>query len=440
MFIKKVGKTIFSLLILRQLATSLSALAGGEAPEDKLLSKTGDLLVYTLNQYNDTLNVKWAKGDFRTLSSGGNAFNIKAFSSIKEDKRQLFFSQYGLSKDQDVSTLNVGLGFHNFISKTSENQLPLDIVVGANIFYDAKTGTTSITNPFSEGVHKRYSVGGTIMTAQTSAFFNIYKGISGGIANYKVSNGYDYGVNGLISGFEYVNLGVTKYKYSEENKGSTVKFEYKPNSLFTFGAEASNAEGVDSEENSVFIKTTYKFNTSFEDQLKPITNISSNVWDKRYAEVEREGRLFLDIEREEVLDPGFGEEIIDDGKKDSPATVGEMNTPVSIDTQNTFGYGRNISAFNVLFIESLQSPYNANGQTVTVSGSSLTFNEDGELWTSSQIFSELSITTENCFAMTYGDKKIALFVRKDTSCLIDVTFEANDEYRAKTETVRFYAD
>ena len=440
MLIWKVGKTICSLLTLQQLATSLSALADGESSQDKILAKSGDLLVYTLNQYSDTVNIKWVKGDFRSLSSGGNAFSVKAFSGIKEDKRQVVFSQYGLSKDQDGSTLNVGLGFHNFIPKASEYQFPADIVLGANIFYDTKTGTMNISNPFGEGVHKRYSVGGTIMTAQTSAFFNIYQGISDGIENYKASNGYDYGLNSLISGLESINLGVTKYKYSEENKGSIIKFEYKPNSLFTFGAESNNAEGIGSEENSLFIKTTYKFNTPFEDQLKPIKISASNVWDKRYGEVKREGKLVLDLEREEIPSSVFLEEVIDDGKETSPATMGTKNCPVSLDTTNSSGQGRDISAFNVLFIESLQSPYNANGQTVTVSGSSLTFNEDGELWTSSQLFSELAITTENCFAMTYGDKKIALFVRKGTSCFIDVTFEANDEYRAKIETVRFYAD
>ena len=232
--------------------------------------------------------MKWAKGEFKAQSEGGAIFDIKAFSVLKEYAQQVFFTQYGLSKDADSSTLNLGLGFNHLMPKAI---LPLDIVIGGTAFYDARTGTDSILNPFGEGVHKRFSVGGTIMTSQAGVFFNIYKGLSESIGGYKASDGYDFGVNGLVPTLESVNLGVTMYEFNEENKGSKFKIEYKPNSFFTFGAEQDQS---DNPSTSLYIETKYKFNTPFEEQLAPIASASNDVWSKRYDEVERDNTIILE--------------------------------------------------------------------------------------------------------------------------------------------------
>ena len=187
--------------------------------------------------------------------------------------------------------------------------LPLDIVIGGNAFYDARTGTDSILNPFGEGVHKRFSVGGTIMTSQAGVFFNYYKGLSESIGGYKASDGYDFGVNGLVPGYEFINLGVTQYDFNETHKGSKFKIEYKPNSFFTFGAEQDQS---DTPSTSLYIETKYKFNTPFEDQLKPIIKASNNVWDKHYDEVERDNTITLeladtlDVENKKSVAPTLG--------------------------------------------------------------------------------------------------------------------------------------
>ena len=177
----------------------------GVQVDSDIYKKGGQLLIHRINDNSDTLNIKWAKGSFSTVSSGGKTFDIKAFSVIKEYENQVFFTQYGLSKDDDSSALNVGLGFYYLISPK--------IMIDGNVFYDAQTvtddaSTTTENTPksFSDSIDHRYSVCGTIMTSQAGAFFNIYRGISkgitdytvaGGLGKYDVSDGYDFGVDGV---------------------------------------------------------------------------------------------------------------------------------------------------------------------------------------------------------------------------------------------------
>ena len=412
MFIQKFKKSIFNLLVLGQLVTPLSALAGGASQQDKILAKGGDLLIHGLNTYGDEINLKWVKGNFRSVPSGGNAFDVKALYVIEETKRQVIFSQYGLSRDNDGSTLNLGLGYYDL---ASDHKFQQDIIIGANIFYDAKTGTESLSNPFGKGIHKRFSVGGTIMTAQSGAFLNIYKGISETMAGYKASDGYDFGVNILISGWEHINLGATKYKYTDENKGSKYTIEYKPNSLFTFGAELNNTEGgIDSQGNSIYMETTYKFNTSFEDQLKPITKASNNVWDKRYAEVERDNTLTLH-----------------DSRKNSIATLGQTEYKAILESdlsQDQFSQ----STLSVVDLTTIPG-YRNKGQVVTYDSSQVSLNEDGDTWAAAEVdLALVEKTSKNCIL---SDESV-VYIKRGTVCTIDVTFVGNDEYKGKAESIK----
>ena len=290
MFVQKIKRSIFNLLVLAQLVAPLPAIASSDlsgtrpSAANEMLAASGNLLVESLNRYGDKINMKWVNGGFRAESNGEYSFDLKAFSVIREYAKQVFFTQYGLSKDGDASTLNAGLGFYHLLAN--------NIMIGGNAFYDARTGTEGILNPFGEGVHKRFSVGGTIMTSQAGMFFNVYRGLSDSIARYKVSDGYDFGINGLVPGYESVNLGVTHYNFNEETQGNKFKVEYKPNSLFTFGVEQDQS---DSPSSSLYVETKYEFNKPLEEQLQSTARVSGDVWSKRYNEVERDNKISLEL-------------------------------------------------------------------------------------------------------------------------------------------------
>ena len=290
MFVQKIKRSIFNLLVLAQLVTPITAMAAGDSGDlrpsakDEMVAATGNLLVNTLNKYNDKINLKWVKGGFRAMSNGEHSFDLKALTVIKEYAKHVLFTQYGLSKNGDGSTLNAGVGFYQLLTN--------NIMVGANTFYDARTGTKGILNPFGDGVHKRFSLGGTIMTSQAGMFFNVYRGLSDSIARYKVSDGYDFGINGSIPGAESVNLGVTHYDFNKENRGSKFKIEYKPNSLFTFGVEQDISDNPSA---SLYIETKYEFNKPLEEQLQSTSRFSGDVWSQRYNEVERDNNVTLEL-------------------------------------------------------------------------------------------------------------------------------------------------
>ena len=298
MLFQKIKKSIFNLLVLAQLVTPITAIASGElhgtrlSAVDEMLVASGNLLIDSISRHSDETSMKWIQGGFRSEASGEYSFDLKAFSVIGEYARQVFFTQYGLSKDGDVSTLNAGLGFYHLLSD--------NIMIGGNTFYDARTGTEDILNPFGEGVHKRYSIGGTIMTSQAGLFFNVYRGLSDSIAKYKVSDGYDFGINGLVPGLESINLGITKYKFNEETQGSKFKVEYKPNSLFTFGVEQDQSDNpssslYDNPSSSLYIETKYEFNKPSEEQSRSTARVGGDVWSKRYNEVERDNKITLEL-------------------------------------------------------------------------------------------------------------------------------------------------
>ena len=308
MFVQKIKKSIFNLLVLAQLVAPLPAYAGGDPnynkplTRDEVLAASGDLLIDTLNKNGDSINIKWIQGQFKAQSEGETLFDIKAFSVIKEYENQVFFTQYGLSNNENTNAANVGLGFYHLISPS--------IMIGGNVFYDAQTANSSPENTsisLSDSIHQRYSVGGTIMTSQAGAFFNIYRGISkgmtdytvaDGLGQYEVSDGYDFGINGLVPGYESINLGITQYKFNEESQGSKFKVEYKPNSVFTFGVEQDQSDNPNS---SLYIETKYAFDTSLEEQLKPAVQAYSSVWSKRYDEVERDNKITLEYPKQGVV-------------------------------------------------------------------------------------------------------------------------------------------
>ena len=85
--------------------------------------------------------------------------------------------------------------------------------------------------------------------------------------------------------------------------------------------------------------------------------------------------------------------------------------------------------------------YIDNLQDITFSGDVDT-NEKGVPWTRDEFeiyqWKILQTTEKNCTAMRDGP--YYLYVKKGTSCTIDATFEEDEKYRAKTETITIYAD
>ena len=302
--------------------------------------------------------------------------------------------------------------------------MPSDIVIGGNVFYDATTGTNSMLNPFGEGVHRRYSTGGTIITSQAGAFFNIYKGISEAIGGCKVSDGYDLGVSGLVPRFESINLGASKYSCSDVNEGTKFKIEYKPNSLFTLGVEKTQS---DTSSTSLYIETKYKFNTPLEEQLAISTKIARNVWDKRYGAVERDNAITLDLMEAE------------DGKLLSPATVGTGEYNKQTKSDGHVEDGEEVFTVAQLPVIAEAIGFNSNDQGVTYAGENIYVNDDGKPWELDYVEIERELKGKNC--VVWNDNgTTTFFVRKGMSCSIDVTFTASDIYRAKTEILRLYAD
>ena len=217
-------------------------------------------------------------------------------------------------------------------------------------------------------------------------------------------------------------LGATKYKYTDENQGSKYKIEYKPNSVFTFGAESNNPEGgIGSQENSIYMETTYKFNTSFEDQLKPITKVSNNVWDKRYAEVERDNTLtVINVEAEKER-----------AKTISSATLGQVEFQAILESDlstNKFGD----STLSVIDLKSIPG-YNDQGQSLSYNANQVSLNEDGDTWAAAEVdLALVEKTSKNCIL----SNKSFVYIKRGTVCYIDVTFTENDRYEAKTETIK----
>ena len=399
MFIKRLNKTIFSILILGQLVAPLSTFASGPKPENR-------------NDNSNAAGIKWARRNFRALSSGGAGYDIKALYVIKEYENQVHFTQYGISKNKDGSTLNLGLGINHLVPKAT---LPFDIIVGGNIFYDTKAGTDNLLYLFSKGLHKRVSVGGTIKTSQADAFLNIYRGLTGFLAGYKASDGYDIGVNGLLPGYENIKLGMSNYNFNEENKGNKFKVEYTPNTFLTFGMEYDHSGVVsESPSTSLYVQAKYKFNTSFEEQLKPISNANRNVWDQRYDEVERNNTLIL-----EVAETPFVE-----------STLGQEEFKAMVDDTTYLIDGK--SVFKTVKLSDLDGYVN-NGQDLVYELTQVDANPDGSAWPDDKITVQyLTDATKNCIAT----ESTTIYIKKGTECTLDITFKKAGLIEAVTDTIK----
>ena len=296
----KVKVSIFGLVTTSQVFVPFAhAVHDGVSNDGVMINAAGELLIHGMNDFSESFGLQWVTGEFNSTDSAAE-FNITTFSVLKEKPDALYFSQNGLSKTEDSSTLNIGAGVYKLLD--GSGLMPSffadsNVIVGANVFLDAKSGTSSLFNIFGSGVHKRYSVGGTLKTSGIDINANLYRAISNEVDGYNIINGWDYGIDGTLPGLDQVKLGASVYNFTgtkEAFKGRKFNIEYKPNSMFTFGTAYDDARGSNSDTQSIYAKITYTFDVSMEEQLKFKSLKSSNVWDKRYDEVKRENTIFME--------------------------------------------------------------------------------------------------------------------------------------------------
>ena len=297
----KVKKTIFSLVTLSQLLTPIAY--AGETGSSKAINSAGDLLIHTLNKKAKDFDIKWIEGKFKTVGAN-NEFEVTVFKGLKETYDSFIFSQTTLSNRAKNSTLNNGIGFYNLIDS------PVDlcasnkkIIVGANIFLDVRSQKNKILSVLGNNTHKRFSVGGVVKTANMDAYANIYRAITTEIDGYKAMNGYDFGINGKVPGFEQIELGVSRYNFSGDTstvsgissaiKGNKYKIDYSFNNVISVGAEYDDRNNKVNNI-STYISAKYNFGEDLQTQLNSPIVHSTNVWDKRYDKVERDNTLHIE--------------------------------------------------------------------------------------------------------------------------------------------------
>ena len=296
----KVKVSIFGLVTTSQVFVPFAhAVHDGINNDGKIINAAGELLLHGMNDFSEELGLKWVAGEFNSVDSNSE-FNITTFSVLKEKPDALYFSQNRLSKTEDSSTLNIGAGVYKLLDASGLMPSYLadrNVVVGANVFLDVQSGTNSLFNILGPGVHKRYSVGGTLKTSGIDINANIYRAITNELDGYNITNGWDYGIDGVIPGLEQVKLGASAYNFTGTNevlKGRKFNIEYKPNSMFTFGTMYDDVNDSNLDTQSVYAKITYTFNAPTDEQLQLKSFEPSTVWDKRYDEVKRENTIRME--------------------------------------------------------------------------------------------------------------------------------------------------
>ena len=296
----KVKVSIFGLVTTSQVFVPFAhAVHDGINNDGKIINAAGELLLHGMNDFSEELGLKWVAGEFNSVDSNSE-FNITTFSVLKEKPDALYFSQNRLSKIEDSSTLNIGAGVYKLLDASGLMPSYLadrNVVVGANVFLDVQSGTNSLFNILGPGVHKRYSVGGVLKTSGIDINANIYRAITNELDGYNITNGWDYGIDGVIPGLEQVKLGASAYNFTGTNevlKGRKFNIEYKPNSMFTFGTMYDDVNDSNLDTQSVYAKITYTFNAPTDEHLQLKSFEPSTVWDKRYDEVKRENTIRME--------------------------------------------------------------------------------------------------------------------------------------------------
>ncbi|MFL2660141.1 MAG: inverse autotransporter beta domain-containing protein [Alphaproteobacteria bacterium] len=340
------------------------AYAGEESNTKELNphSHLGQKVIQVLNKNSEALGLKWVKGGMQSFSK----YNFSGFSALSETSKQVIFAQGRFDYDgKSGKTLNLGLGARQLFQYPSGG----DFILGVNAFYDLKSAQKGL---FSSP-HKRYSLGLELKDSVGDIYANIYRRQSGWINNERVLNGYDFGASTQIPSIPNSKLTINRYDFysnvpklvnkSNRQSGTKLRAEYFVTPHMSFGGELDRSDQNNSSK-EVFINFTYNFGEKLNRRVNT-TPSATKVWDKRYDEVIRENKVYL--EKRLVVDIELGNRSVDLGDSIDVALTEEKDKGYKGDMQVTYSISetvKGLTGYNKDNIEN-ETTINLSGVTFT---------------------------------------------------------------------------
>ena len=318
----------------------------GNAKEINPHSHLGQKVIQGLNKNSEALGLKWVKGGMQSFSK----YNFSGFSALSETSEQVIFAQGRFDYDRKSGkTLNLGLGARQLFEYPSGG----NFILGVNAFYDWKSAQKGL---FSSP-HKRYSLGLELKDSVGDIYANIYRRQSGWIKNERVLNGYDFGVITQIPSIPNSKLTINRYDFysnipkyinkSSRQSGTKLRAEYFLTPYMSFGGELDRSDQNNHSE-ELFINFTYNFGEKLNQRVNT-TPSATKVWDKRYDEVIRENKVYLE------------KRLVIDIKPTRLATIGET---VNVALNVSDGYDANTMGAITYSITTSSNNDNISGYTI----------------------------------------------------------------------------
>ncbi len=354
-------------VVLSQIISPLAY--AGDSPNTKDLnahSYLGQKIIQGINKNADTLGVKWVKGGIDSFSK----YNFTAFSVLSETSNQVVFAQgrFGYNKGDnkgDVGkTLNLGLGARNLFEYSSGGD---NFIFGINAFYDLKNAEKGL---FSSP-HKRFSLGLEFKDSMGDIYGNIYRRQSGFINDERVLNGYDFGFSAQIPSIPNSKFNINRYDFSSNHvkkSGTKLRAEYFLTPYISFGGEYDKSNQNNSSK-KLFVNFTYNFGEKLSQQVNTAKANTTQIWDKRYDEVIRENKVYLEKKLVINLTPPIN----------LAGDVGQSSVVVAALT-DTNGYNSATMGAVVYSIigDNLGATIDSNSGSVTLSGAAKDTTTDSE--------------------------------------------------------------
>ena len=339
------------------------AYAGEESNTKELNphSHLGQKVIQVLNKNSEALGLKWVKGGMQSFSK----YNFSGFSALSETSKQVIFAQGRFDYDgKSGKTLNLGLGARQLFQYPSGG----DFILGVNAFYDLKSAQKGL---FSSP-HKRYSLGLELKDSVGDIYANIYRRQSGWINNERVLNGYDFGASTQIPSIPNSKLTINRYDFysnvpklvnkSNRQSGTKLRAEYFVTPHMSFGGELDRSDQNNSSE-ELFINFTYNFGEKLNRRVNT-TPRATKVWDKRYDEVIRENKVYL--EKRLVVDIELGDRSVDLGGSIDVALTKEKDKGYNkVDTQVTYSFPEKVDGLKDYIKPKSGTTINLSGVTFT---------------------------------------------------------------------------